>query len=88
MPVRFWPAKFCLLMSCELRELYVLGAATSCAFEGLLASCHKTLGGIPVQATAVINHCHEPIDITFILQSSHDYNVSRDFNLRKKSANE
>ena len=53
----------------------VLGAAASCAFEGLLASCHKTLGGIPVQATAVINHCHEPIDITFILQSSHDYNV-------------
>ena len=29
-----------------------------------------------MQATAVINHCHEPIDITFILQSSHDYNVS------------
>ena len=54
----------------------VSGAAASCAFEGLLASCHKTLGGIPVQATAVINHCHEPIDITFILQSSHDYNVS------------
>ena len=60
----------------EFQACSVLGAAGSCAFEGLLASCHKTLGGIPVQATAVINHCHEPIDITFILQSSHDYNVS------------
>ena len=44
------------------------------------------LGGIPVQATAVINHCHEPIDITFILQSSHDYNVSARVALRTGAA--
>ena len=47
---------------------------SGCAFEGLLSSCEMTIGGIPVQASARINHCHKPIDVTFLLQSSMDHN--------------
>ena len=47
---------------------------SGCSFEGLLSSCEMTIGGIPVQASARINHCHKPIDVTFLLQSSMDHN--------------
>ena len=28
-----------------------------------------TLGGIPLDVSARINHCHTPIDVTFLVQS-------------------
>ncbi len=28
-----------------------------------------TLGGIPLEVSARINHCHTPIDVTFLVQS-------------------
>jgi hypothetical protein len=41
----------------------------SCGFDGLLASCRMSLGGIPLEVSARINHCHTPIDVTFLVQS-------------------
>ena len=40
-----------------------------CNFDGLLASCRMSLGGIPLEVSARINHCHTPIDVTFLVQS-------------------
>ena len=56
--------------------MFVSGTS-GCSFEGLLASCHLTVGGIPIQASARINHCHNPIDITFLLQSGQDLTVEK-----------
>jgi hypothetical protein len=28
-----------------------------------------TIGGIPLEVSARINHCHTPIDVTFLVQS-------------------
>ncbi len=40
-----------------------------CSFDGLLATCRMTIGGIPLEVSARINHCHTPIDVTFLVQS-------------------
>jgi len=49
---------FCLLV--DLRTITGL-----CKFIDLVASCDMTLGGVPVTAYARVNHCHNPVDVTF-----------------------
>ncbi len=50
-------------------KLNFLISVLCCNFDGLLASCRMTLGGIPLEVSARINHCHTPIDVTFLVQS-------------------
>eukprot|EP00088_Acartia_fossae_P040897 TRINITY_DN4264_c0_g2_i1.p1 TRINITY_DN4264_c0_g2~~TRINITY_DN4264_c0_g2_i1.p1 ORF type:complete len:339 (+),score=79.02 TRINITY_DN4264_c0_g2_i1:267-1283(+) len=40
-------------------------ASGLCNFVDLVASCDMTLGGVPVTAYARVNHCHNPVDVTF-----------------------
>ena len=49
---------------------------TGCQFEGLLASCPMTLGGHHVHVSARINHCHNPIDVYFLVEANNDRNPS------------
>ncbi len=58
------PPLLCVLAWCQ-----TVSEVGGCGFVGLLSSCSMTVGGIELQASARINHCHSPIDITFLLQS-------------------
>lgn len=40
-----------------------------CNFDGLIASCRMSVGGVPLEVSARINHCHTPIDVTYVVQS-------------------
>ena len=50
--------------------------STGCQFEGLLASCPMTLGGHHVHVSARINHCHNPIDVYFLVEANNDRTAS------------
>lgn len=50
----------------------IVAVSSACEFDGLLASCPMTLGGHHVQVSARINHCHTPIDVTFLVQATND----------------
>lgn len=47
---------------------------SACSFEGLLAQCPMVLGGHHVDVSARINHCHNPIDVAFLVIANNDRN--------------
>jgi len=47
-----------------------------CQFVDLVASCDMTLGGVPVTAYARVNHCHNPVDVTFQVMGKDPSTVS------------
>uniref|UniRef100_A0A0K2TCM2 Uncharacterized protein n=1 Tax=Lepeophtheirus salmonis TaxID=72036 RepID=A0A0K2TCM2_LEPSM len=53
----------------------IYDSSYACKFEGLIASCHKNVGGIPLQISARINHCHSPLDISFLIKSPRHYRL-------------
>ena len=49
---------------------------TGCSFDGLLAQCPMVLGGHHVDVSARINHCHSPVDVSFLVVANNDRNPS------------
>lgn len=47
-----------------------------CSFDGLLAQCPMVLGGHHVDVSARINHCHSPVDVSFLVVANNDRNPS------------
>lgn len=54
---------------CDTSKLFNFILVLCCNFDGLIASCRMSVGGVPLEVSARINHCHTPIDVTYVVQS-------------------